>query len=97
MSVHVSSCTGYDLNTCGSYGAEKTRVFLRVVAKMSDRFLEQRINMKFCAKLGKNVSETFPLLSEVCGGEAMKSRVCLSGINGLRGTRMSKSLIDSSQ
>jgi hypothetical protein len=34
------------------------RVFPRLVAKMSDRFLEQRINIKCCVKLGKNASDT---------------------------------------
>jgi len=34
------------------------RVFLRLFAKMSDRFLEQRMNFKFCVKLGKNSSDT---------------------------------------
>jgi hypothetical protein len=39
---------------------------------MSDRFLEQRNNIKFCVKLGKNASDTFAMLSEAYGGEAMK-------------------------
>jgi hypothetical protein len=34
-----------------------TSVYFRPSAKMSDRLLEQRINIKFCAKLGKSVSE----------------------------------------
>jgi hypothetical protein len=48
MCVHVVTCTNYNLNACGSCGADKTRVFLRLVAEMNDRFLEQRINNKFC-------------------------------------------------
>jgi len=48
------------------------RVFLRLVAKMSDKFSEQRINVKFCVKLGKNVRGTCAMLSEANGGEAMK-------------------------
>jgi hypothetical protein len=39
---------------------------------MSDRFLEQRTNIKFCVKLGKNASDTCAMLSEAYGGEAMK-------------------------
>jgi hypothetical protein len=39
---------------------------------MSDRFLEQQINIKFCVKLGKNVSDTYAVLSEAYVGEAMK-------------------------
>jgi hypothetical protein len=45
-------------------------VFLSLVAKMSYRFLKQRINIKFCVKLGKNV--TPKQLFEAYGGEAMK-------------------------
>jgi hypothetical protein len=56
----------------GNYGADKTRVFLCLVAKMSDRFLDQRIDVKFCAKLGKNKSETCTVLSEVCQNEVME-------------------------
>jgi hypothetical protein len=40
--------------------------------KMSDRLLEQRINIKFCAKLGKSTSETLQMLTEVYGADAMK-------------------------
>jgi hypothetical protein len=32
-------------------------VFLRLVGKMSDRFLGQRINIKLCAKLGNFLSK----------------------------------------
>jgi hypothetical protein len=47
-------------------------VFLRLVAKMSDQFLEHQINIKFCVKLGKNASDTCAMQSEAYGGEAMK-------------------------
>jgi hypothetical protein len=40
---------------------------------MGDRFLEHRIDIKFCTKLGKNASDTCALLSEASGGEAMKN------------------------
>jgi hypothetical protein len=49
------------------------RMFLRLVTKITDRFLEQRINIKFCVKLGENVSGTCAVLSEAYGGEAMKN------------------------
>jgi hypothetical protein len=40
---------------------------------MSDRLLEQRINIKFfCAKLGKSESETLQMLTEAYGADAMK-------------------------
>jgi hypothetical protein len=47
------------------------RLFLHLVTEMSDRFLEQRINIKFCVKLGKNASGTCVMLSEAYGREAM--------------------------
>jgi hypothetical protein len=48
---------------------------------MSDRFLEQQIDIKFPVKSGKNASGTCEMLSEACGREAMKSKVFLSSIN----------------
>jgi len=57
-------------------------MFLCLVTKMSDKFLEQQINIKFCVKLGKNANDTFAVLFEAYGGEAMKSRMFLSGVNG---------------
>jgi hypothetical protein len=42
------------------------------VAKMSDRFLEQEIDVKFCLKLGNNASGTCAVLSEAYGEEAVK-------------------------
>jgi hypothetical protein len=47
-------------------------VFLRLVAKMNDWFLEQWINIKFCVKLGKNASDTCAILSGPYEGEAMR-------------------------
>jgi predicted transposase YdaD len=39
---------------------------------MSDRLLEQLISIKFCAKLGKSVSETLQMLTEAYRADAMK-------------------------
>jgi hypothetical protein len=39
---------------------------------MSERVLEQRVNIKFCVVLGKNASDTFVMLSEAYSGEALK-------------------------
>lgn len=39
--------------------------------KMSDRYLEQRISIKFCVKLNKSASETHHLLKEAYGDEVM--------------------------
>jgi hypothetical protein len=39
---------------------------------MSDRSLEQRINIKFCEKLDKSASETLQMLTEAYGADAVK-------------------------
>jgi hypothetical protein len=39
---------------------------------MSDRLMEQRININFCAKLSKGASETLQMLTEAYGADAMK-------------------------
>jgi hypothetical protein len=39
---------------------------------MSDRLLDQCIDIKFCAKLGKSTSETVQILTEAYGADAMK-------------------------
>jgi hypothetical protein len=39
---------------------------------MSDRFLKQQFNFKFCVKLGKNASDACAVLSKAYGGDAMK-------------------------
>ncbi|XP_004683275.2 PREDICTED: putative uncharacterized protein FLJ37770 [Condylura cristata] len=38
---------------------------------MSDRYLEQRISIKFCVKLNKSASETHHLLKEAYGSDVM--------------------------
>jgi hypothetical protein len=40
--------------------------------KMSDRLLEQHINIKFCATSGKSERETLQMLTEAYGADAMK-------------------------
>jgi hypothetical protein len=40
---------------------------------MSDQFFEQQINIMFCEKLRKKASDTWAVLSETYGREAMKS------------------------
>jgi hypothetical protein len=48
--------------------------------KMSDGLLEHCIiNITFCAKLGKSVSETLQMLTEAYSADAMKRLVSLSG------------------
>jgi hypothetical protein len=39
---------------------------------MNDKNLEQRINVKFCVKIGKSASETLALLILAYGEYAMK-------------------------
>jgi hypothetical protein len=66
-------------------------VFLCIVGKLSDLFLEQRINIKFCVTLGKNESDTCVILSEAYGREDMKSQVFLGGINSSKRVHILKS------
>jgi len=59
---------------------------------MRDRFLEQRINIEFCAKLGMNTSDSCAILSETCGGRICEKFQCFSvAKNGSKTARMSKS------
>jgi len=44
--------------------------------KNSYQFLQQHINIKFCAKFGKNASDTCATHSEAYGGEAMEKLKC---------------------
>jgi hypothetical protein len=53
---------------CWRCGDDKTRVFLSLVAKMSDRFTDKRTNTKFCVKLGQKPSDICAMLYEVYGG-----------------------------
>jgi hypothetical protein len=70
VSVYVSTCISYDFNALTSVASDKTRIFVRLVAEMSGRFLERQMNIKFCVKLGQNANNTLR------GYEAMKkSRV----------------------
>jgi hypothetical protein len=57
-------------------------VFLHLVAKMTDWFLEQQINTKFYVKLKNNASITCAKLSKAYRGEAMKKSKVLNGIKG---------------
>jgi hypothetical protein len=59
----------------------------------SRRKNEQRINIKFCMKLGKNASDTCAMLSEAYEGESMKSLSVPSDINGSKVARTLKSQI----
>jgi hypothetical protein len=64
LSMHVPTCTSYDFNA-----------LTPVVQKLRRNewsVLEQRINIKFCVKFGKNASDIWATLSKAFGGEAMK-------------------------
>jgi hypothetical protein len=58
---------------------------------MSDRFLEQRIDIRLCVKVQNKVAVTCAILSNAYGVEAMKKSSVLSGTNGSKGASMSKS------
>jgi uncharacterized metal-binding protein len=53
--------------------AEVVALITRLVAKISGRILEQRINVKFCVKLWKYARDTCAILSEAYEADAMKS------------------------
>ena len=45
---------------------------IRLAGKVSDKNLEQRINIEFCVKIGNSASETLALLTVAYGEYAMK-------------------------
>jgi hypothetical protein len=49
-----------------------TYLLYTVGGKLSDKNLEQQINVKFCVKISKSVSGTLALLTLDCGKYAMK-------------------------
>jgi hypothetical protein len=49
---------------------------------MSDKNLEQRINIMFCVKIGKDASEMLSLLTLGYGEYAVKKLSVLNGIGG---------------
>jgi hypothetical protein len=51
---------------------------------MSDKNLEQRINIKFCVKSGKSVGKTLALLTVACGEYAVKESSVFECIGGSR-------------
>ena len=51
---------------------------------MSDKNLEQRINIKFCVKIGKSASETLTLLTVAYGEYTVKITSVLNGTGGSR-------------
>jgi hypothetical protein len=51
---------------------------------MSDKNLEQRINIKFRVKIGKSASETLALLAVAYGEYALKNSSVFSGLGGSR-------------
>jgi hypothetical protein len=55
-----------------SLAAAVVRLWSTVDRKMSDKNLEQRINVKFCVKIGKSASEILALLTVAYGEYAMK-------------------------
>jgi len=70
MFLHISTSARCDFNTnvnCVKALAEIMCAFVNVVEKMTNRELEQRVNIKCCLKLGKIGSKTYAKLSEACG------------------------------
>jgi len=82
MTVHFSTYTSNDFNALMPVVWKLWHwydMFLCLVAKMSDQFLEQKIDIKFCGKLEKNV--TFVQCSpRLMGEKQWKSLVFLNGM-----------------
>jgi hypothetical protein len=58
---------------------------------MSDKDMEQRINIKFCLKIGNKIaSETLGLLTVAYGEYVMKKLSVLNGTDGSRKGEMCK-------
>src|SRR5258705_7678819 len=78
--------TGQLSHSVPSSSGNSTCPCYTVGGKMSDRNLEQRINIKFCVKIGKSASETLAPLTVGYGEHAIKK---YSGISGSkRGEKM---------
>jgi hypothetical protein len=71
--IALGTMSTHKRQLCGSCGADKTFVFLTIVSKMSDQFLEQRIYIKFCLELGNNANNTCTMLFEAYGEKAIKT------------------------
>ena len=55
----------------------------------TDSLKEQRFAVKFCVKLGKSVTETFPMLNTAYGDVAMKRTACFKWHERSKGGRQS--------
>jgi hypothetical protein len=78
MSHSFPSCRGS--SQCPGY---------TVGRRSSDKNLEQRINIKFCEKIGKSASEMLALLTLAYGEYAVKK---LRFLNGMGGSRKGKKM-----
>jgi hypothetical protein len=61
-----------------------------VGGKVSDKDLEQRINVEFCVKIGRCDSETLALLTVAYVEYAVKKSVFMKGIGGSRRARCAR-------
>jgi len=79
MSVHVSTYISYDFNALipvlRMLCRGKTCVFICLVAKISDWFLQQRINIKSCVKSGTNASSIVQYSQRLMGKNLWKRKL----------------------
>ena len=54
----------------------KNRSFSRRISSKMDASYEQRVNVKFCYKLGKTFSETFEMIRTVYGDDSLSRTQC---------------------
>jgi hypothetical protein len=72
---HVPTCVYMSHRPNELFVPKQQKKYVSVVycwRKMSDKNLEQRINIKFCVKIGKSASETLALLTVAYGEYAIK-------------------------
>jgi hypothetical protein len=72
MFVHVSTCIYVSYRQDEPFLAKQQRKQYVSTVYCCDKNLEQRINIKFCVKIGNSASEMVALLTLACGEYAVK-------------------------
>jgi len=74
LACTLPSIHGYSFKVVRQFGSSrcwKWIVFLFSVGIMLSVNVEQRVNVKFCVKLGKSATETYDLFKKVYGDECL--------------------------
>ena len=87
MACAVPSIHGYNFKVALQFGSSlylKWIVFLFSVGITLSVNVEQRVNVKFCVKLGKSATETYDLLKKVYGDECLSRTQVFKWFKGLK-------------